>query len=227
MPHDRSLSSKNWNPWHWLALCVLVRYVVVAAAAACCTMACQLCTSQEECWARGYIHSLGYWSTYEISHPSERPCRSSYSFCSQYAVHCGQRSGSRSPVYHITQRLQILPSHGTGHISICPSNVRTLLDRTCSCSIPLHSSYARVLYSCTILQWQSHSWPTETKRSRKELLPAIPVKIKVILWLMLKNTIVLTKDNLLRRGWHGDAGCQFCGQHETADHLSVRCSLQS
>lgn len=52
----------------------------------------------------------------------------------------------------------------------------------------------------------------------------IPLKIKIFLWLMLKNSI-LTKDNLLRRGWTGDEHCHFCAAVETTDHLLFSCSL--
>jgi hypothetical protein len=36
----------------------------------------------------------------------------------------------------------------------------------------------------------------------------IPLKVKIFLWLMLKNSI-LTKDNLLKRGWTGNAQCHL------------------
>jgi hypothetical protein len=35
----------------------------------------------------------------------------------------------------------------------------------------------------------------------------IPMKVKIFLWLMIKCS-VLTKDNLLRRGWTGDPHCK-------------------
>lgn len=47
----------------------------------------------------------------------------------------------------------------------------------------------------------------------------IPIKIKVLIWLALKNSI-LTKDNLIKRGWRkGTAKCQFCNKHESINHL--------
>ncbi len=47
----------------------------------------------------------------------------------------------------------------------------------------------------------------------------IPPRVKVFLWLVLKNSI-LTKDNLLKRGWKGkDSNCQFCSGQETIEHL--------
>lgn len=42
----------------------------------------------------------------------------------------------------------------------------------------------------------------------------LPLKIRVFLWLMIKNSI-LTKDNLIRRGWTGNEECHFCGVKES------------
>jgi hypothetical protein len=50
------------------------------------------------------------------------------------------------------------------------------------------------------------------------------MKMRIFLWLMLKST-VLTKDNLLRRGWTGDPQCHFCSKHESIDHLLFSCAL--
>jgi hypothetical protein len=52
----------------------------------------------------------------------------------------------------------------------------------------------------------------------------VPHNIKVFLWLTLWNSI-LTKDNLVRKGWHGDDTCHFCGMKETVDHLFMSCSV--
>lgn len=46
----------------------------------------------------------------------------------------------------------------------------------------------------------------------------IPYKIKVLMWLVARN-IILTKQNLSRRGWIGDTKYQFCHQTETINHL--------
>lgn len=51
----------------------------------------------------------------------------------------------------------------------------------------------------------------------------VPTKIKVFLWLMTRKSI-LTKDNLVRRGWMGNKSCVFCGQDKTIDHLFFTCS---
>ena len=52
----------------------------------------------------------------------------------------------------------------------------------------------------------------------------IPQKIKMFLWLTLRNSI-LTQDNLLKRGWHGTNSCYFCGGMETIEHLFISCSV--
>ena len=39
----------------------------------------------------------------------------------------------------------------------------------------------------------------------------IPLKVKIFIWLALKN-IILTKDNLVKRGWTGNEHCHFCSQ---------------
>ncbi len=53
----------------------------------------------------------------------------------------------------------------------------------------------------------------------------IPLKIKIFLWLVLKNRI-LTKDNLFKRGWRKcDKLCQFCDKEESIQHLFFECSV--
>lgn len=52
----------------------------------------------------------------------------------------------------------------------------------------------------------------------------IPEKIKIFLWL-LTNDAILTKDNLLKRKWQGDARCMFCEENETIDHLFFQCPV--
>jgi hypothetical protein len=42
----------------------------------------------------------------------------------------------------------------------------------------------------------------------------IPMKVRIFLWEVLKNSI-LTKDNLLKRGWTGNDHCQ----KETINHM--------
>lgn len=52
----------------------------------------------------------------------------------------------------------------------------------------------------------------------------IPLKIKVFLWL-LKHDRILTKENLLNKGWTGNTACIFCGEFESANHLFVNCYI--
>ncbi|KAG8086542.1 hypothetical protein GUJ93_ZPchr0010g7976 [Zizania palustris] len=51
----------------------------------------------------------------------------------------------------------------------------------------------------------------------------VPLKVKVFLWLASRNKI-LTKDNLLKKGWKGGSKqCFFCGSDETVQHLFLEC----
>lgn len=69
------------------------------------------------------------------------------------------------------------------------------------------------------LKMQNYCYPYNFLRKVK-----LPLKIRVFLWLVLRNSI-LTKDNPLRRGWHGSKLCQFCGREETVEHLFLSCPL--
>jgi hypothetical protein len=46
----------------------------------------------------------------------------------------------------------------------------------------------------------------------------IPLKIKKFMW-FLNNKVLLTKDNLVKRNWHGCTKCCFCNEPETINHL--------
>jgi hypothetical protein len=50
----------------------------------------------------------------------------------------------------------------------------------------------------------------------------IPLKIKIWLWMIWHNAIA-TKDNLLKRNWHGNASCQFCNCPESISHIFFSC----
>lgn len=52
----------------------------------------------------------------------------------------------------------------------------------------------------------------------------VPSKIKIFLW-YLKKGVILTKDNLARRNWHGDLKCAFCHQPESIQHLFFDCYI--
>ena len=51
----------------------------------------------------------------------------------------------------------------------------------------------------------------------------IPLKIKIFLWLVRRDKI-LTKINLVAKGWQGDISCVFCGQPGDTEHLFIHCS---
>lgn len=52
----------------------------------------------------------------------------------------------------------------------------------------------------------------------------MPPRVKVFMWLVLRNSI-LTKDNLLCRGWTGDSKCSICGGEETVSQLFFHRSI--
>jgi hypothetical protein len=52
----------------------------------------------------------------------------------------------------------------------------------------------------------------------------IPLKNKVFAW-YLHRGVILTKDNLIKRNWHGSQTCIFCSQDETIKHLFFQCNL--
>jgi hypothetical protein len=50
------------------------------------------------------------------------------------------------------------------------------------------------------------------------------LKIKIFMW-FLKNGVVLTKDNLVKRRWKGCTKCGFRAQQETVQHLFFDCPM--
>jgi hypothetical protein len=50
----------------------------------------------------------------------------------------------------------------------------------------------------------------------------IPLKTKVFAW-YLRRGVILTKDNLVKRNWHGCTKCVFCNHDETIKHLFFHC----
>ena len=50
----------------------------------------------------------------------------------------------------------------------------------------------------------------------------IPLKIKIFLW-YLRRGVVLTKDNLAKRNWHGNQQCCFYHENEMIQHLFFDC----
>jgi hypothetical protein len=52
----------------------------------------------------------------------------------------------------------------------------------------------------------------------------MPLKIKVFIWLLYREAI-LSKDNLIKRNWHGNVRCCFCDRLETIQYLFFDCAL--
>jgi hypothetical protein len=52
----------------------------------------------------------------------------------------------------------------------------------------------------------------------------ILLKIKIFVW-YLKNGVVLTKDNLVKRQWKGCTKCCFCDVSESIQHLFFDCPM--
>jgi hypothetical protein len=50
----------------------------------------------------------------------------------------------------------------------------------------------------------------------------VPLKIKIFMWYLIKG-VVLTKDNLAKRNWHGNKKCVFCTANESIQHLFIDC----
>jgi hypothetical protein len=44
------------------------------------------------------------------------------------------------------------------------------------------------------------------------------------MWL-LEQRVGLTKDNMLKRNWHVNPGCYFCGAPKSNDHLFFTCPI--
>jgi hypothetical protein len=42
----------------------------------------------------------------------------------------------------------------------------------------------------------------------------VPLKIRIFMWFLHKK-VILTKDNLVKRNWHGDVRCCFCDPDNT------------
>jgi hypothetical protein len=50
----------------------------------------------------------------------------------------------------------------------------------------------------------------------------IPLKIKFFMWFR-NSKVLLTKDNLAKRNWHGCTKCCFCDSMESVEHLFLYC----
>lgn len=70
----------------------------------------------------------------------------------------------------------------------------------------------------------SHLCNMEVPDPNKRIWKAkIPLK-KIFMWLNQQEAI-LTKDNLIKKNWHGDGRCSFCQEQESALHLFFTCPL--
>jgi hypothetical protein len=52
----------------------------------------------------------------------------------------------------------------------------------------------------------------------------IPLKTKVFAW-YLRPGVILTKDNLTKRNWHGYTKCIFCHEQETIKYILFSCRV--
>jgi hypothetical protein len=52
----------------------------------------------------------------------------------------------------------------------------------------------------------------------------ITLKNKFFAW-YLHRGVILTKDNLIKRNWHGSKSCVFCSHDETIKHLFFQCNF--
>ena len=60
--------------------------------------------------------------------------------------------------------------------------------------------------------------------NKKIWLMKIPLKTKVFAW-YLRRGVILTKDNLARRNWHGSKKCVFYSNDETIKHHFFQCEF--
>ena len=52
----------------------------------------------------------------------------------------------------------------------------------------------------------------------------MPLKTKIFAW-YARRGVILTKDNLVKRNWHGSTKCVFCLHDETIKHLFFDCKV--
>ena len=66
--------------------------------------------------------------------------------------------------------------------------------------------------------------PVDSANNNKLWKMKIPLKTKVFAW-YLRRGVILTKDNLAKRNWHGSKQCVFCHHDETIKHLFFQCEF--
>jgi hypothetical protein len=79
-------------------------------------------------------------------------------------------------------------------------------------SFSVHSMYKGLITNVNVA-WHKDIWKAK-----------MPLKIKIFMW-YLHSGVLVTKDNLLKCNWKGNAKCSFCTQNETIDHLFFHCQL--
>jgi hypothetical protein len=94
-------------------------------------------------------------------------------------------------------------------LSPCPDEFRWNLHANETFSVD--SLYKAIMQSDVLVDNNKKIWKMK-----------IPVKNKKIVC-YLRRGVILTKDNLARRNWHGSKTCVFCHQDETIKHIFFQC----
>jgi predicted DNA-binding transcriptional regulator len=74
-----------------------------------------------------------------------------------------------------------------------------------------------------VYSWLTFRGVTDSSADIWWTLP-IPLKVKVFMWLVTQNKI-LTKHNLVKRGWVGSTLCTMCDETEIVSHLFLLCNF--
>jgi len=109
------------------------------------------------------------------------------------------------------------------------NQLRRLQDITTSFALGRERDCPRWIWGKTgrfsVKSMYKHFFSEEANEPNKKIWKTkLPLKIKIFMWLIQQNSI-LTKDNLLKRGWNGDSKCMFCREDESIIHLFFECSM--
>jgi len=109
------------------------------------------------------------------------------------------------------------------------NQLRRLQDITTSFALGRERGCPRWIWGKTgrfsVKSLYKHFFSEEANEPNKKIWKTkLPLKIKIFMWLIQQNSI-LTKDNLLKRGWNGDSKCMFCREDESIIHLFFECSM--
>jgi len=80
----------------------------------------------------------------------------------------------------------------------------------------------KALGLCTVKSMYAALINNGVRVSRDIWQTKLPMKIEVFM-LYLKRGVILTKDNLVKRNWHGNTCCCFCNFNESIQHLFFDC----